>query len=95
MCICMRVYASFFSLFFCFVYNLEYKYIEHKFLLKWNKLLEDVYQVTAPMDRPQRPIRDTCLFSLKYDTTILRSSFCDIKREKQKEFTSFLYIKKK
>lgn len=71
------------------------QYIEHKFLLKSNKLLEDVYQVTAPIDRPQRPIRDTCLFSLKYDTTILRSSFCDIKREKQKEFTSFLYIKKK
>lgn len=34
------------------------------------------YLVTAPIDRPQRPIRDVCLLPLKYDTTTLRSSFC-------------------
>lgn len=33
------------------------------------------YLVTAPIERPQRPIREIFVLLLKYETTILRSFF--------------------
>jgi hypothetical protein len=33
------------------------------------------YLVTAPIDRPQRPILETCLLARRHDTAHLRSSF--------------------
>ena len=48
--------------------------------------LEEVNLVTAPIDRPQRPIQDICLLLLKYDTAILRSSFCHKKDSEQIEY---------
>ena len=32
--------------------------------------------MTAPIDRPHRPIHDICLLLLRYETTTLRSSLC-------------------
>ena len=48
--------------------------------LTHNKSGKDKYLVTAPIERPQRPIRDIFLLLLKYDTTTLRSSLWHMKQ---------------
>lgn len=45
-----------------------------KYWWQHGKEYDSTYLVTAPIDLPQRPIRDTCLLLLKYVTTTLRSS---------------------
>lgn len=49
-------------------------------LIADDKSTVKTYLVTAPIDRPQSPIQETCLLLRRKETAVLRSSFWQVHR---------------